>query len=240
MNKSVTLANLRMLQFVAEQLGSLCDKVVFVGGATTALFITDTASPDVRYTLDVDCIVDVISLSHYYQFEIGLLAQGFKKSMQDDVLCRWRYNDAILDVMPTDEKILGFSNRWYKSAIKNASVYIFSDVLKIKILTAPYFLATKFEAFKSRGKMDFLASHDFEDIVSVIDGRLELCEEIGQSDDALKEYLAISFQSICNHRAFHDALPGHFIHYGKLADERIDFFTKKVNEIARTVEILTN
>ena len=99
-------------------------------------------------------------------------------------------------------------------------------------MTAPYFLATKLEAFKTRGNMDFLASHDFEDIVSIIDGRLEIIDEIKQSDYKLKTYLAKSFKIINNSRAFHDALPGHFIQYGSLADDRINFLVKKVKEIA--------
>ncbi len=30
-------------------------------------------------------------------------------------MCRWHFDDVILDVMPTDEEILTFGNRWYKS-----------------------------------------------------------------------------------------------------------------------------
>lgn len=236
MNDSVKLTNLRMLQFVAQQLGPLREEVIFLGGCTTALFLTDIAVPDVRYTLDVDCIVDVISTSQYRQFEKRLVHQGFKKSIQDDVICRWRYEDVILDVMPTDERILGFSNRWYKSAIQNSSRYTFSDELNIKIVTAPYFLATKLEAFKARGNMDFLVSHDFEDIVSIIDGRIELIDEIAQSDHELRKYLASSFNTFCKSRPFHDALPGHFVHYGNLANDRIEFLIEKAECIAKCVK----
>jgi hypothetical protein len=40
-NKSVMLANLRMLEFVAMKLGEIRNDVVFLGGCTTGLFITD-------------------------------------------------------------------------------------------------------------------------------------------------------------------------------------------------------
>src|ERR1700689_1303079 len=116
-NKAVMLANIRMLEFVATKLGAICDDVVFLGGCTTGLFITDSAFPDVRYTLDVDCIVDVISLNQYHKLEKKLTIQGFKKSLSEEVICRWFYDDVTLDVMPTDENILGFGNRWYKRAI---------------------------------------------------------------------------------------------------------------------------
>src|SRR5438552_2438688 len=142
-NKSVMLANLRMLEFVATKLGEMRNDVVFLGGCTTGLFITDPDFPDVRYTVDVDCIVDVISLNQYHQLERKLTKQGFKKSLSEEVICRWFYDDVTLDVMPTDENILGFGNRWYKEAIASAINHKLTDIIEIKIVTAPYFLATK-------------------------------------------------------------------------------------------------
>jgi len=99
--------NLAMLEFAARKLGKLKDKFVFLGGCSTALFITDPVTSDIRETLDVDCIVDVISLAHYHKIKELLTDRGFKKSIDDEVICRWRYDDLILDVMPTDEEILG-------------------------------------------------------------------------------------------------------------------------------------
>lgn len=109
-----------MLEFVAAKLGELRDEIVFLGGCTTALFIDDLNIPDVRYTFDVDCVVDVISLRQYHMLEKKLKNLGFKQTITEEVICRWYYNDAILDVMPTEEKILGFGNCWYKDAIKNS------------------------------------------------------------------------------------------------------------------------
>ncbi len=43
--------------------------------------------------------------------------------------------------------------------------------LEIRIVTAPYFLATKLDAFRGRGKGDYFGSNDLEDIVAVVDGR---------------------------------------------------------------------
>jgi hypothetical protein len=103
-------ANLAMLEFIARKLGKLKDEFVFLGGCTIALLITDTAAPDVRYTIDVDCIVDVLSLTQYHKLERELQRQGFKRSLLEEVICRWHCEDVILDVVPTDEKILGFSN----------------------------------------------------------------------------------------------------------------------------------
>ena len=81
-------SNLAMLAFVAKKLGPINKKLVFLGGCATSLLITDAASPDVRATIDVDCIVDVISLVEYHHLENQLVACGFKKSLIDDVICR--------------------------------------------------------------------------------------------------------------------------------------------------------
>lgn len=101
-----------MLGFMARKLDPLNEQAIYLGSCTTALFITDPLSLDVRPTKDVDCIIDIVSLPKYYQFGKKLSSQGFKQSIDEEVICRWRYDDAILDVMPTDENILKFGNRW--------------------------------------------------------------------------------------------------------------------------------
>ena len=233
-NKSSAISsNIKTLELMAIRLGDICKEVVFVGGCTTGLLITDKIVPDVRYTIDVDCIVDVISLSQYHQLEKKLTSQGFKKSLTEDVICRWFYDELILDVMPTDEKILGFGNRWYKEAIAASVEHHLTDNIIIRVITAPYFLATKFEAFKTRGKMNFYASHDFEDIISILDGRAEIVDEILASDENLKNYLLTILHEISENRAFHGAVPGHFVQYGSLADSRIELLEQKLKNITK-------
>ncbi|MFI4956284.1 MAG: hypothetical protein ACHQAX_03645 [Gammaproteobacteria bacterium] len=230
-HKMASSNNIKMLQFVATKLGALCDEVVFLGGCTTALFMTESIVSDVRYTFDVDCIVDVISLGQYYQLEKKLTQQGFRRSLTEEVICRWFYEDAILDVMPTDEEILGFGNRWYKKAIEYAWLYPITDDINIKLVTAPYFIATKLEAFRTRGKMDFYASHDFEDIVSILDGRMEIIDEIARADEALKKYLIKTFAEMQESRSFRGALPGHFSQYGSLAETHAALVEEKIKTI---------
>lgn len=213
-------SNLRMLEFAATKLGDLCEDLIFVGGCTTALLINDKASPDVRFTMDVDCIIDVISAGAYYKFEKKLRAKGFEQSLNEGVICRWVLDELLLDVMPTDEKILGFSNCWYKSAIEHPFSYRFATGIEIKVVSAPYFLATKIEAFKARGASDYLASHDFEDIIAVLNGRIDIVSEVKNSSSELRKYLADEIRVFNQSRAFHDALPGHLSQYGLLAEER--------------------
>lgn len=49
--------NLDHLRLAAIELEPFLDRVVFLGGCTTGLFITDPAAGDIRPTKDVDVIV---------------------------------------------------------------------------------------------------------------------------------------------------------------------------------------
>lgn len=117
--------------------------------------------------------------------------------------------DLILDLMPTDSSILGFTNRWYSPALEHARKFEIGRY-GIRVITAPYFVATKLEAFHGRGKDNF-SSHDLEDIVTVIDGRPELVEEVHSAPTDLRKYLSDEFGALLSNRSFLDALPGHLL-----------------------------
>src|SRR5882762_1197605 len=104
---------------------------------------------------------------------------GFAEDTREDApLCRWVHQGTILDVMPLNEEILGFSNRWYRAAMESAVRRRLLDDLEIRMVTAPYFAATKLEAFNGRGRGDFFGSRDLEDFIAVVDGRATLVAEI--------------------------------------------------------------
>jgi hypothetical protein len=113
-----------------------------------------------------------------------------------------------LDVMPTNEKILGFSNRWYPAALQHAREFRIDD-LQLRVVTAPYFIGTKLEAFRGRGGGDFYASRDLEDIVAVIDGRESLFDELKRAPLTLRAYIAGEIQKLLVAPEFIEALPGH-------------------------------
>jgi hypothetical protein len=171
--------NRELLLSAARVLRPLLDELVFVGGCVTGLLITDEAVPAVRTTFDVDAIAAIVSYHEYTAFAQRLRSLGFiEDSGEGAPLCRWNYERIVLDVMPLDPKILGFSNRWYKSAMQAAEYRILEPSLRVRGITAPYFLATKLEAFHGRGGRDYFANHDLEDVLSVIDGRAELPAEV--------------------------------------------------------------
>jgi len=163
----------------------------------------------VRETKDVDVIVEVTTRAEYYKLSKKLRERGFKEDKSEGApLCRWEMEGVILDVMPIDSKILGFSNVWYPIAMKEAVEIELPNSKKIKVVTAPYFLATKLEAFEGRGNRDYLLSHDLEDLISVIDGRPEVIEEVQQSNEDLRNYLSEKFDALLDDSRFIEALPG--------------------------------
>ena len=75
----------------------------------------------------------------------------------DAPLCRWRRDELIVDVMPVNEDILGFSNVWYSTAIETAQTFDIA-LHDVKVVTPALFIATKLEAFHGRGADDMQAS----------------------------------------------------------------------------------
>lgn len=201
--------NIAMLEVISNKLGQLTERLVFVGGCTTGLFITDPLLPAVRITRDVDVIAEAGSRIGYHQLEHALRRLGFAPDMRPDApICRWCAGDLILDLMPTDETILGFSNRWYPDALTSAAVSRLPSGKVIRTLTPPHFLATKFEAFHGRGRGDYWLSHDMEDIICVIDGRAEIVDEVVLTNVALNNYLQAQFATLVTDPTFAEAVSG--------------------------------
>lgn len=201
--------NLMQLEAVAAAMGDLLPQVTFVGGSTTVLLVDEAAHYGIRKTDDVDVIIDVTTLVEYQRFSKNLRKLGFREDTNGP-MCRWLLSaddsQVKLDVMPTDEKILGFSNRWYNQAIKEAFEFELPSGIVIRVVRPDYFLATKFEAFNGRGKGDYF-SHDLEDIIFVMENRDRFILELANSSRELQVYFASQATSIlCDE--FLNVLPG--------------------------------
>jgi predicted nucleotidyltransferase len=202
--------NLPLLESVVRALGELHERFVFVGGCATGLLVTDVAAAPVRATQDVDVIAEVLTLADYYALARELEGVGFTHDRSPEApVCRWVLGNCLLDVMPADERILGFGNRWFSEAIRTAESVRLPSGQMIRLVTPPLFLATKLEAFRVRGGQDFMASHDLEDIVTVIDGRPELSGDVRASTPSVRAYLANEIGALMRNAAFIEALPGH-------------------------------
>lgn len=198
-----------MLERVAAALGpQLLEQVAFVGGCTTGLLITDPISREaVRYTDDVDLIVHVMGPGNWYRLQQDLAGRGFRTSPEDEVICRMRLRDGrgpelIVDFMPDDAAILGFSNRWYADALREAVDHILPDGTVIRVVSPAHFLGTKLEAYRGRGNNDPLASRDIEDILNVVDGRDSLVAEVAAAPASLRTDIATGIAGLLRHRDF--------------------------------------
>lgn len=202
--------NIELLELAESALGELVDQVVFVGGATVGLWITDPAAPPVRPTDDVDVVVEVATRSGFYDFEAKLREAGFREDQESGVICRWRHADSglILDAMPSRADILGFENEWQAATIPHAVPSELPSGAIIKAAPPVYMLAMKLEAFKGRGKGDFLGSRDFGDIVTLIDGRPELLDEVARAEADVRAYVADEMHRLLARPRLMDGLAG--------------------------------
>ncbi len=224
--------NFQLLVDAAKLLKPILGELVFVGGCTTALLITDKAAADVRPTFDVDAIAEITSYAGYAQFSERLRKLGFKEDTREGALaCRWCQQTTTLDVMPLDEKILGFSNTWYGPAMDTAEERDLEAGLKVRLVTPVYFCASKLEAFAGRGKNDYQGSRDLEDVIAVVDGRAELVGEIQASAGDVRSYLAKELKKLISNREFTDALPGH-LPPDAASQERVATVISRLEEIA--------
>lgn len=187
--------NSNRIRAVFTSLGELGSEVVFVGGATVALY-ADRPAGEVRPTDDVDVLVELLHYSNYSELEERLRSKGFINETESGVICRYQIQGIIVDIMPTEEKVLGFSNKWYKDGFSQ-SVYVELDsAIQVRIFTAPYFLASKLEAFKNRGGKDGRSSTDFEDIVYLLNNREVIWQEIRESEEKVQQYIKETFKAL--------------------------------------------
>ncbi len=225
--------NLELLELAAEALRPLLSEIVFVGGCVTALHITDLAAAPVRITNDVDVISEITSYAEYVAFSERMRRLGFEEDASEGApLCRWRRGALIVDVMPLDEKILGFSNRWYADALRSATEIQLKSGLSLKVASAPHYLATKLEAFRGRGKGDYFASHDLEDLIAVIDGRETIVEDASAVPAALRAFIAEGIRSIIADSRFVDALPG-FLLPDEASQGRLTLLLNRLRTLAQ-------
>jgi hypothetical protein len=201
--------NIETLITVAAQLDRLGIKYAFTGGSIVGLLLDHPQLAILRPTDDVDAIVEVMTWIDYTKMESRLRDLGFQHDISDGApLCRWKFDEILVDVMPAHDTSGHFSDRWFQLAL-DTSILHDLDGHSIRTVNAPCFIATKLAAFIDRGRSDFMASHDMEDIITLVDGRKSLVGETECSSNELRLYVANIFKQFLTQSAFIDALPGH-------------------------------
>jgi hypothetical protein len=105
--------------------------------------------------------------------------------------------------------------------------------LVVRLVTAPYFIAAKLEAFKGRGSGDFF-SHDPEDLINVVDGRETLATEVHAEGAALREYIRTEISGLLATPHFLDALPGH-LRPDPTSQARVRVVLQRLQELTRII-----
>ncbi len=234
---STTIANHELLVRAALALGPLTSDLMFVGGSVVGILAVEAASPP-RPTDDVDVALEVATTIEYQTtISEALRGLGFEVDSRPGApLCRWLKDGLVIDVMPIDGGVLGFRNAWYRAAFAAREQHRLTDDVTIHVVSAPFFVATKLEAFSDRGKGDYLASVDLEDIIAVVDGRPSLPAEAQTIPGEARQYLASQFTRLLADRDFVDALPGHLGYHGA-STERLRRLTSRLAELSRLAPV---
>ncbi len=223
------IINLGVVAEIAKALEELNEYVVFVGGAVVSVYADDDAADEIRPTQDVDLTLKLFDISAY-ELDKKLAGKGFHPDISSSVICRYTYNDITVDIMASTDTMRGPTNPWYAVGFETLQEITIQDI-PIQILSAPCYLATKFEAFKNRGQGDYRTSHDFEDIIYVIDNRTSIVEEVAIADTRVKTFLNKEIKKILNSPYSEEILSAHL--HPLILEERYPMLLNKITALAK-------
>ena len=148
-----------------DRLKAVPRRFAFLGGSLLSILVTDKTVDTIRVTKDIDVMMDIRNRKEYHEVDAMLERLGFRHDTREDApICRWICEDVTVDVLPIHEDVLGWNSKWFDMALEASSGVRVGD-RTVRIVSAPFFVALKVEAFEDRGKGDFISSTDFEDVV---------------------------------------------------------------------------
>ncbi|MDO5970902.1 hypothetical protein Q4Q35_13905 [Flavivirga aquimarina] len=221
------IINIATVVEVAKGLKELKEKMIFVGGAVVSLYTDDPSADEIRPTGDVDLAINLINYSAWAQMQERLANLGFCPDPEGHAICSYLYKGISVDIMPSEDGPIGSANRWYQEWFKNLWTKEIEGTT-ISILSAPCFLATKFEAFKNRGT-DYRTSHDFEDIVYVLDNRTTIVEEIQKETEGIQQFLKEELNKVYTSATFTEIISCHI--HPLILEDRLPIITEKIVNI---------
>ena len=223
--------NLSAMRAVADRLDRAGLDYAFVGGSIVNLLLDHPILSPARPTDDVDVIVETVTSRRYSDVEVALRQLGFDHDMREEApRCRWVLGDVTVDIMPTDGAFLGLNTAWFKEALETATEISVAGT-HLKLISPAAFIATKHVAFCDRGGGDYYASHDLEDLVTVIDGREQIATEIDRAPAGLRAYVRDAVRALLGTTAFDEALPGH-LPGDRASQQRLPGLRRKLQAIA--------
>jgi predicted nucleotidyltransferase len=223
-NKTI---NMGVVAEIAKALKHLKEKMIFVGGAVVSLYTDDLSADEIRPTGDIDMTINLMNYSDWNKMQEELAQLGFYPDPFGHAICSYKYKNIPVDIMPAHDSPIGPANKWYQWGFDNLQKVKAKDE-EIFILPAPCFLATKFAAFHDRGT-DFRTSHDIEDIVYVLDNRINIVQEIAETHLEVRKFLQSELQKIIALDLLDDVLNAHI--HPIMRDERLTLVQEKIRVI---------
>ena len=147
--------------------------------------------------------------------------------IESGIICRWIIRGIIVDIMPTEGSIPGFTNRWYKEGFTTAMEHRIDKTHAVFIFRPEYFIASKLEAFKNRGENDGRTSTDFEDIIYVLNSRSVIWKEMAECSQPLKAWLQNEFKTLLDNRYIDEWIS---VHLDTQEQSRINFIMGAIQE----------
>lgn len=133
--------------------------------------------------------------------------------------------------MPTDPGILGFSNPWYEEAISGAMTVTLESGAEIRAAAPAALVATKLCAWKGRGGGDLLSSLDIHDVVTLVDGRPGLIDEVQGASSGLRAYVKGELAELRTERDFDYAVEGAMASYGPVGPDRANLVRERIDRL---------
>lgn len=200
---------LNLLLQAARLLDPLPFDKVYVGAAVLPLYLDASTRPDqLRPTDDVDVAIDVMTVSHLERFREALIHAGFRQRATERVIFRFHGHGLVLDVMSREGVDWAPANRWFRPGWTSRKEALI-DGIPVAVLDFPYYLATKIEAFSTRGIGDTLFSKDMEDIVQPLTLRPSAFPDIEAAPADVSSFLRLWFRQVMEHEGLRHAIRGH-------------------------------
>jgi len=216
--------NIKIVAQVARALEELKDQMVFIGGAVISLYADDPSADEIRPTADIDMAIKVLNYSDWNKMQERLSKLRFFPDPDGHAICSYLYKSISVDIMPSEDGPIGPANRWYKLGFEDLWIEKVEDI-ELQIFSAPCYLATKFEAFNSRGG-DYRTSHDFEDIIYVLDNRTSIVTEIDNAHPSINDFLKLEIKKVLESPYAEEIISAHI--HPLMLDERYPILIKKM------------
>jgi predicted nucleotidyltransferase len=182
----------KRLVLVAEAVGDLRERIVFIGGALAPLLHSDPPFRGARITSDVDAIIATVSYVEAQRVQDEMVRLGFRHDLADPRhLHRWVGAVGVpFDLVPAGEHLGAASGPTDRLAVETAARTTLTTGLTIRHASAPGFLALKWAAYQDRGRKDPLYSDDLLDILALLASRPTLVAEVAAVPLELRTYVA--------------------------------------------------